>query len=93
MATSSISKTINLATKEEVQKFVEAVESSMKNKDNYTCYTATYREPCEHQTGWYGTVKTFWSKILGLNGIVIYCCSICGKILQGKKLKEFQKNK
>ena len=91
MATKSISKTINLTTKKELKQFVEAVESSIKNKDNYNCYTTTYTEPCKHQTGWYGRVETFWSKMLGNRGIRIYCCSICGDILQGKELKEFKR--
>ena len=63
------------------------------NNEKYTCITFSYGEPCKHETGWYGRVKTFWSKILELDGIRIYCCSLCGEILQGKELKEFEKNK
>jgi hypothetical protein len=46
---------------------------------------------CKHKTGWYGSVKTIWNKIFGGYGIQIYTCSLCGRILQGKELKEFRK--
>jgi hypothetical protein len=90
MSTNSIFKNIELSTKDEAKKFVKAVQSSIKNNEQYTSYTVAYTEKCKHQTGWYSRVETFWSKVLGIRGIRIYCCSVCGDILQGKKLKEFE---
>ena len=52
--------------------------------------TFTNYKPCPHHTGWYGNVKSFWSRLFETDGIRVYCCSLCGEMLQGKKLKEFE---
>jgi hypothetical protein len=48
---------------------------------------------CTHHTGWYGYIKTFWSKVFGTSGIKFYCCSLCGDVLQGKELENFKNRK
>jgi len=80
----------NLPVDERVKK-IDDFFNKINNKENRVDHTVTYSEPCKHQTGWYGRVETFWSKMLGNRGIRIYCCSICGDILQGKELKEFKR--
>ena len=53
---------------------------------NYGTTTLSYTTGnfCKHGTGWYGQVD-FW-----LFSKQIYTCSDCGKMLEGKALREFK---
>lgn len=55
-------------------------------------FTISATPPCTHHTGWFGRVyfRLFWGLIVLSKKV--YACSLCGEILQDKKLKEFEAN-
>ena len=52
---------------------------------NLSACTTTISQECTHATGWFGSVKTAFRRIR------IFMCSDCGKLLQGKELKDWEK--